>query len=398
MRFRAAAAALLLAMPGLAQNGPQAFSLPNGLRVLLLEDHERPLVRAQLHLPLGPEARSIRPGLAPLLQRVLAHSGAGVQEAQDFDRTLEGTGIRLALSLREDGLDWTLLARSRDQDLALGLLADRVLRPIFDPSALEAQRVACWRACEEAAPEVRLRQALEPGWALQAPTLEALVAITYEDLLAFRAQVVRPDRALLILHGDLGKEQAKRLVLLSFGTWTALAAPPPSTPPAPALPPAAGPVRIAAPGAASRALATAAAPEGLAPEDAVLLALLLPADAALRPVQIQIEGSTLVATLPSEATAESAEALLRQRLQALRQRGFSEADLQRARAAWSAGRSLVSLHPEAQMEEALAEALSRAPSPARMDALTLEALNDALRRWLDPARLRTGALSAASKP
>jgi hypothetical protein len=51
------------------------------------------------------------------------------------------------------------------------------------------------------------------------------------------------------------------------------------------------------------------------------------------------------------------------------------------------------LHPWALVDEAVAEARERAVSPARMEALTIEALNEALRRWLDPSRLRTGVLA-----
>ena len=404
MRLLAAAAAFLLAVPGLAQVRPQTFSLPNGLRVVLLEDHERPLVRARLHVPLDAETAA-RPGLAALALRVLDRSDAAAIRLGDFEQLLAGAGIELDSSLRADGLSWSLLARSRDQDLALGLLADRVFRSILDSATLEAERLASWRETEglEASPRTKLRHGLEPDWTRQAPTLDSLTTLSLEELQAFRARTLRPDRAVLILHGDLGQEQAKRLVYLSFGTWTVQ--PPPALPALPSVPPqpktpAAQSLRLAAPGAPLRALAMALAPEDLEPEAAALLALLLPGDPALFPARLRIEGLDLVATLDGEAqgSPDAAEALLRERLQALRQRGFSEADLGRSRAAWSAGRALAGLHPETLVDEALAEARGRAVIPARMEALTLEGLNGALRRWLDPARLRTGVAGGGSRP
>ena len=242
MRFLPTLAAFILTVQGQAQPQfqPQTFSLPNGLRVILLEDHERPLVRARLELPLDHEA-SQRPGLAPLALRVLGHSDPAAFRSEDFEQLLAGAGIELTPALRSDGLSWNLLARSRDQDLALGLLADRVFRSVVDPSTLEAERLACWRDTErlDASPQAKLRQLLEPDWTLRAPTLDSLTAVTYEDLLAFYARVLRPDRAVLVLHGDLGQEQAKRLVYLSFGTWTVQPQPPVPTPtgPAAATPP-----------------------------------------------------------------------------------------------------------------------------------------------------------------
>lgn len=376
MKALAAWSALTLAIQLQAQAPlrTQAFSLPNGLRVVLLEDHERPLVRARLHLLLDRASGALRPGLGPLALRMLEHSDAGNLKAEDFHQLLAGAGIELMPSLRADGLAWDLVARSRDQDLALGMLADRVLRPIFDPSILEAQRLACWREVERteaASSQLKLPLAPEPNWTLQAPTLDGLAAITYEDLLAFHTRMSRPDRAVLLLHGDLGREQARRLVFQTFGTWTAL--PVPVAPAAPLSP----------------------VPS---PEAGALLALLLPGDPALLPVRFQMEGPRPMATLDVGAPGPvAATALMLERLQALRRRGFTEADLHRARAAWSAGRALVALHPEALLDQALAEARESAATPARMEALTIEALNGELQRWLDPARLQPGGLPAPGR-
>lgn len=421
MRPLAALAAILLALPGQAQTSirPQAFSLPNGMRVVLLEDHERPLVRARLNVPLSRDLEAAHPGLAALALRVLGHSDAGAFGVEAFEQLLAGAGIELVPTLQADGLSWSLLARSRDQDLALGLLADRVFRSVATSLTLETDRLASWRETErlEASPRAKLRQLLEPDWTLQAPTLDHLSAINHPDLLAFYARVLRPDRAVLILQGDLGLEQAKRLVLLSFGTWTVQAQPPVSDSaqaaaqvtteaaasasaaafsPAPATPR----ILVRSPRPALLSMAVADQPEDLDPESAALLALLLPGDPALAPAQLRLEGLDLVGELEADPSgaAASAETSLLARLQAIRQRGFTETDLHRAQAAWSESRALITLHPEAQVAEALAEARGRSVSPARVKALTVEALNQGLRRWLDPARIRTGVLAGPVGP
>ena len=395
-----AAALAVLALPILiraqASEGPgtvQRFTLPNGLRVIHLEDHERPLVRVRLQVDLEPgDGLADRPELAALALRMLDQADAGPMKAREITDALESSGIRLTQELDRDGISWRLVARSRDQDRALGLLADRVLRAILDPYVLDAQRLACSREAGrlDASSQMKLRRALEPERALRMPTVAGLGAVTLNDLLAFRARVSRPERAVLILHGDLGLEQAKRLVLLSFGTWTA-ATPTPAAPRPPVPPTAeAGPIRIPAPGVPLRAQAVAAAPPDLAPEAEALLGLLMPEDPALFPVKVQIEGPCLVATLDGESSAPAARSTLGARLEALRQRGFAEADLRRARTAWSASRALLTLNPEARIDQAMKEARGRAVLSARLEALTVEALNNGLRRWLDPARLRIG--------
>ena len=202
----------------------------------------------------------------------------------------------------------------------------------------------------------------------------------------------------LVLHGDLGLEQAKRLVLLSLGSWTVQAPPKPTDPPSarpsnqPLAAPA-GPPRIIAPGAGIRIQAFAVQPSQLTPETRLLLRLLIDGNATLHPVRMAAHQGGLVATLDAEADASGSGAwsLLHERLEALCRRGFTSTDLEHARAVWQASRSLDSLHPEAQVDATLAEAMGRAVTMEGMKAVSLEKLNEGLRSWLAPANLRSGA-------
>jgi predicted Zn-dependent peptidase len=394
---RAFCLAGLAALTLQAQQAAQTFTLPNGLRVVHLEDHERPLVRVLLHQDLQPaDTPAGHGGLAALALRLLDRSDAGDLKADDYVRLLDGAGILVDRTLRPGALEWRLLARSRDQDRALGLLADRVLRTVLDPQLLELQRLACWQEAlrRQASPRGALREALTPDPGLR-PTLQGLAAISLEDLLAFKARVFRPERAVLILHGDLGLEQAKRLVMLSLGSWTAPRFTAPDSAP---LPPVADamPLTVASrePGRSAQVLAQALIqpPAGLAPEVAALLGLLVPGDPALLPVQVSREDHGLVATLdagPGDAATTVWSRLLTH-LEALRRRGFTQADLDRAKEAWIARLSLESLDPERQMATALDQALGRGVSRDRLQAVPLEVLNTGLRRWLDPAGFRGG--------
>lgn len=380
-----------------AQPKPQSFTLPNGLRVIHLEDHEHALVRAHLYLKVDPDdLPRDRPGLQLLALQMVEHSDAANLKTDTLNQLLEEAGIRLSATAGADGLTWRMVARSRDQDQAFGLLADRLLRPLFDPSVLETQRLDCWRQeerQEEEAP-VRLRRALlqAPG---TRPTLASLSAITWEDLLRFRAQVFRPDQAVLVLHGDLGLEQAKRLVLLTLGSWTPPEAQPRPEATSPSIPlPSPGSPRLPGlPGSGLRILAVAPPPPDVPRECAALIRLLLAGHAGIHPVRIETEQGSLVAILDSEAGSSSSQVwpLLLERLESLRRRGFTTADLDRARTAWTVGRSRVSLHPEAQMDRALADLLHPALTQERLAEVSLERLNADLRRWLDPANLRMGA-------
>ncbi len=394
---------LVAALALQAQPGPQSFTLPNGLRVVHLEDHEHPVVRVRLHLSLEPgDTPADRQGLPLLAMRMFLHSDAADLKAEGFDRLLEDSGIQLSSGAEPGALEWRLAARSRDQDRALGLLADRLLRTVFDPTVLETQRLACWRQVEQldAPPFQRLEAALLQGPGA-CPTVASLGAITLEDLLAFRAKVFRPDRALLLIHGDVGLEQAKRLVLLSLGSWTATEPPRPAAPPATAAPVVVGadPGCISAPGGGLRIQALLPRPSGLAPEAASLIALLIPGEPTVFQASIAWRPEGLLATLDAgpEMTGTAAWSLLQERLESLRRRGFTASNLEQARTAWTAGRSLASLDAEAQLDGALAQATGRGATMDRMKALSLDQLNAALQAWLDSGRFRRGAAGSRER-
>lgn len=385
-----------------AQPRVQNFNLPNGLRVILLEDHEHALVRARLQVRIQPgDVPPGHQGLARLTMGMFNHSDAADLTDQELDQRLDDAGIQLTSSAEQDQLEWQVVTRSREQDRAMSLLADRLLRSMFEPSQLEAQRVACWRQVEgrEDDPHTRLSQALAAS-PESTPSLASLGAITWEDLLSFRARVVRPDRAVLVLHGDLGLEQAKRLVLLTLGSWTTQEPSPgihqPAGDPTPTVaakePSKALPTFPTA-GAGLRVQAVAPQPPGLAPELVRLLSLLIPGDGSLYPVGVVADRGCLLATFDAapSSSGSSAWTLLHDRLASLRLRGFNQADLEHARRAWAAGRSLESLHPETQMATALDEAMGRTVTLERLKAVSLEALNAGLRAWLDPSHLRSGA-------
>ena len=376
-----------------SQQAVQRFVLPNGLRVLHLEDHDRPLVRARLHLTIDPrDTPPGRQGLPLLLLRMLDQSETADLKPEELARILDESGIQLTQGFDQRDLSWRMVARSRDQDRAMGLLADRLLRSVFLPSMVASQRVACWQEEEglSTAPKERMKRLLlrDPS---SRPTQKSLDAITLQDLLGYRTRVLRPDRAILILHGDLGLEQAKRLVLLSLGSWMT---PQPSQGAAgiPPLSESEGPVTIPEPGLGLRIQAVADRPGDLSPEVATLLGLLVPGDRGLFPMRFDLDDGRLLVTLDSPAASLGPHpmAFFLERLHVFRGRGFTQLDLDRARGAWLGRRNLESLHPETQMDSALAEALGRGVKEDRLKAVTPEMLNAGLKAWLDPAILRIG--------
>jgi hypothetical protein len=373
------AASLLFLLPALlsaAQPAPATFTLPNGLQVALFEDHSLPLVRGELRLDLPAPASDAQAWLRPLGFRMLAAGGSGTRNAAAFELGADAIGLDLRLSSGPDSALWAFAIRSQDQETALNLLADRVTRPIFDPLALEPARLAAWSEISEsdslARAQLRFARALSN---LPEPDERALGSMDATGLAAWHRRLFRPDRATLVLWGDLDPSQARQLTLLSLGAWTAQQGSVPNGTP---LPPETGPFLSALPGEAP-VVSLGLVEDG---RDRAGRRFLRPWIATqLKAAGIGMEdGGALVlrAEAPLGTSAESLRARLAAALDAL-PGSFTEADLALLRTQAATERALMSLHPDALLSGIAT------PIEAPADLAAAKALLD---RWCAPANRR----------
>ncbi|MBS1767721.1 MAG: insulinase family protein [Acidobacteria bacterium] len=387
----------LLAAPLTAQ---QAFTLPNGMQVRLFEDHSLPLVQGELRLALPPAREDGEAWLRPFGFRLLAEGGSGSRTAAAFAQAADALGLDLRLARGPLQATWTFAARSQDQEAALGLLADRVTRPVFDPLALEPARLQAWsdltNADALARARLRFARSLE---ALPLPAERDLASVDPARLAAWHRRLFRPDRATLVLWGDLDLAQARQLAVLSFGAWPAATSP--ETPLKPAAPDS-GPFLAALPGEAPVVSIGLVADGVDAPQrrflwgwmDAQLQA------AGLQPSREEDDGAvSLRVSGPLGTAAETLHARLAGALDALPKALTAESF-----AAWKAQAAqkaaLAGLHPGQRIHAA------SAPTEAPAD---LDAAKAVLTRWCaetnrrlfasgDPGALQGLQASAAATP
>lgn len=312
-------------LPILLAQAPLPF--PGGLTVRLVERHESPLLRVELLLPLP----AAKPGLPELLRRTLLASPAGRRTPEAFAAALEEAGLRMDLHLAPGGLRFTLLARSRDQELAFALLADRLLRSFPDPAAFEASRQRCLQDLARLGPDdLALARLRAEGGPDAPPTEEDLAALTFADLADLQQKALRPRGARLVLAGDLTPGQARQLLWLSLGTWRGGEALAVKTP-------AWGFRRLRLPSGRTVARLAHSGP-GLRPLLDFLLRETLPG--------LQGSGRPGDPWLVQGDTAQ-----VDPQLQTLRARSLTEADLHRARKACRAARPVEALDPDAELRE-----------------------------------------------
>jgi zinc protease len=225
---------------------PTSFTLANGVKVYLTEEHALPVMSAALvTLAGGEDNPSGKPGLAAFAARMLTE-GTATRSSTQLANDIAQIGASLGSSATMDNAAVSVGALSNHADGALELLSDVALHPAFKAEEVErirAQRLVAIRqeADQPVLSALRVGQKAvygdQPYGFRAVGTTESVKATTREDLAGFWAAHYAPQDSALILAGDLTEAEARRWAEKYFGGWSnAGGAGSAAVPPAPAPP------------------------------------------------------------------------------------------------------------------------------------------------------------------
>jgi zinc protease len=201
------------------------FTLPNGLHVILHEDHTVPLVTVNVWYHVGSaREKPGRTGFAHLFEHLM-FMGSAHAKYGDFDQLLEAAGGTNNASTAEDRTNYYIDVPSNALELALFLESDRMayLLDAMSPKTVDAQRDVVKnerRQSYENAPygmaSIEIAQMLYPqGHPYRWPTIgymEDLSAASYQDVVDFFKTYYQPGNASLVVAGDIDTAKTKASV------------------------------------------------------------------------------------------------------------------------------------------------------------------------------------------
>jgi|CZKU01.1.fsa_nt_gi zinc protease len=229
-----AVASIAMPAPATASDVQIPFTkttLPNGMVVILSEDHAVPQVVVNVTYGVGSRMeRAGRTGFAHLFEHLM-FMGTRRAPTKAFDAWMEEAGGRNNAWTAEDRTDYFDIAPSTAIPLLLWLEADRMrdLGPLIDQSKLDLQRDVVRnerRQSIENRPygveELTLPRLVWPdAHPYHHPVIgshEDLEAASVADVKQFFATWYDPSNASLTLAGDFDLQQAKALIDRDFGT------------------------------------------------------------------------------------------------------------------------------------------------------------------------------------
>ncbi|MGA4643119.1 M16 family metallopeptidase [Limisphaera sp. 4302-co] len=221
------------------RSGPiQKIELPNGLRLLIKEDHRLPFVEMRAVFRGGVLAENPETnGLTTLTARLLL-KGTRRRSAESVARTIESVGGYLDTYGGNNSFGLSGEVLHDDLDLGLELLAEVLRQPAFPAAALEHERevlLARLRARRDdllARAFLAMRRALFGGQGYGLDNLgneTSLPSLDVTRVRSFHQQWAVPRNCVLALFGHVEAGTALAAVHKYFGTWN-------GAPSAPALP------------------------------------------------------------------------------------------------------------------------------------------------------------------
>lgn len=218
---------------------PAEQTLPNGLRVIVIERKEYPLVSVQLLIKNGGEVDPPElAGLADLTASLLT-KGTQTRDATQIAQQIEGLGGFLDSGARWDSSFANVGVMSAKISQAMEILADVVRRPTFKSEEVERLRQQYLDNMTLALGDpgsiarfvaARVVFGDGPYGHPISGTAESLTRITAADITKMHSRYYRPDNAILVIGGDMSAKDGFALATRYFGDWQKPGSPLPSAP------------------------------------------------------------------------------------------------------------------------------------------------------------------------
>ncbi len=208
--------------PTINMGDAQSFTLPNGLRVFVVENHKLPSVSYQIDLDITPNLQGTSVGYQDMVGELMS-SGTKLKSKDEFNKQVDALGGSISAS--SSGVYATSL--TKQQDKLLALMSEMILQPKFTQAELEKLKTQSMSglATQKDDPQAMSSNMIKSliygkGHAYGEVMTESTVKnITLDKCVKYYNTYYKPNAAFMAVVGDVTLEEAKALVTKYFGAW-----------------------------------------------------------------------------------------------------------------------------------------------------------------------------------
>ncbi len=217
--------------PVITIKDPVIIKMPNGITVLVVENHKLPKINASLSIDRGPIVEGDKAGVNQLMGQMLSE-GTSKTPKDKFDETIDQMGTNLSLFASGGAIS----SLSRYFDKSFLMLAEAIRYPSFPEASFEkikSQTITSLKSNEKSASAISARVvgALSYGKNTamgEFQTEESIKGIKLEDVKKAYKENITPSRAYLTFVGDITPQAAQSIANKAFGDWKGTKLPEPS--------------------------------------------------------------------------------------------------------------------------------------------------------------------------
>jgi zinc protease len=207
---------------------PETFTLPNGLKVMVVENHKLPRVSFSLTIDNAPFAEGSKKGVDELTGSLIG-SGTKKISKDAFNEEVDYLGADI--SFATDGAYASSLSKYAGR--VMELMADGALNPVFTQEELDKEKAKLidgLKTQEKSVPAVAGRVNNVLAFGKSHPfgeylTEETINNVTLEDVKKHYATYFAPGKGYLVIIGDVKMKDTKKMVEKLFSDWQASTAP-----------------------------------------------------------------------------------------------------------------------------------------------------------------------------
>ena len=225
---------LIPVKPTISSSIPEKYSLPNGLKVILLENHSSPVVAMQAWVKVGAaDEKKDEHGVSHLIEHML-FKGTKTKGVGQIAKMVEGGGGDINAYTSHDTTVFHVVIASREFDVGLDVLSDMVQNSIFDPIELKREKkvvIEEIRMGEDEPKKVLFHQIFSTAYHVHPygrpviGTKESVQNLSREKVFGYYKKWYRPDNIIFVAVGDFNSNIVKQKIEKAFGSFKA-----PSTP------------------------------------------------------------------------------------------------------------------------------------------------------------------------
>ncbi|MBJ7879482.1 M16 family metallopeptidase [Gelidibacter salicanalis] len=209
--------------PKIDLKSPQEFTLKNGMKVMVVENHKLPRVSFSLTIDNKPETEGAKAGVSSLVGSMLGNGTTSISK-EKFNEEIDFLGARLSFS--SSGAYASALSQYSDR--ILELMADAAMHPLLVKEEFNKEKerlIEGLKSQEKSVDAVAGRVGRALSYGVNHPygefiTTESVNNVTFEDISAFYEENFNPNNAYLVVVGDVNFKEIKSQVEKRFGSST----------------------------------------------------------------------------------------------------------------------------------------------------------------------------------